>query len=158
MADILRLKENNILKVEIQDSEGTPTGEYLTFDMEDIELPLKYQELIEKHKKNLNYIKIQYQLIDKKQDIKGKKLLSKNEEDKINVLRDFYEKEMEAMDLFLGENGCKKLLNGRKPYFSMFDDIAEMIEPILPHLQKSVTNIEDKIRNKYSMKEENVLE
>jgi len=57
---------------------------------------------------------------------------------------------MEALDLFLGEGGTKKLLNGRKPYYEMYDDINDILEPILPKLQKTAEDIEDRIKQKYS--------
>ena len=48
----IQLNKSNIVKLKIKTAEGTETGEYLEFDLEDIELPLKYQELLEKDKKN----------------------------------------------------------------------------------------------------------
>ena len=159
MADFIRLKKDNIIRIGIQNNKGEDTGEHLEFDLEDIELPLKYQECIEQHKKNVRYVKEQFVIIDKRQDVKGKKLLSKNEEEKIKILNEFYNRETKALDLFLGENGTKKLLNGRKPYFSMYDDINEMLEPVLPIIKNGFDNIENKIKNKYSSrKESNVLE
>ena len=66
---------------------------------------------------------------------------------------------MDALDLFLGEGGTKKLLNGRKPYYSMYDDISEILEPILPKLKLSADSIVKKIKEKYSnTKENDVLE
>ena len=158
--NFIQLKKDNIVRIGIKDSEGKDTGEHLEFDLEDIELPLKYQECIEKHKKNLQYLKNQFVIIDKRQDVKGKKLLSKNEEDKLLAMKDFYTKEENALDLFLGKNGTKKILNGRKPYYSMFEDINDMLEPILPIIKKGFNDIETKIKNKYknTNKESNVLE
>lgn len=159
MAEIIKLKENNILKVIIHDKYDKPTGQYLEFDMEDIELGLKYQDCLEQHKKNLNYLKMQNAIIEKRQDVKGKKLLSKNEEDFYKLIKEFFKREMDAFDLFLGKNGCKKILNGRNPYFEMFDDINDIIKPILPSLKTNIQDISKKIKNKYSKREEgNILE
>jgi len=160
MKDFIQLKKDNIIRIGIKDYEGNETGEHLEFDLEDISLPLKYQECIEKHKKNIQYVKMQLVIIEKKQDKKGKKLLSANEEEKIKVVSEFYKREEEALDLFLGKNGTKKLLNGRQPYYTMYDDINEMLEPILPIIKKGFSNIEDKIKEKYKStnRESNVLE
>lgn len=165
MKDFIQLKKKEgILKFVLKDEEGKTIKDekekevYLEFDMGDIELPLKLNKCDAQHKKNSNYVKMQFQVIDKKQDKKGKFMLSYNEEEKCKVLKEFYKKEMEALDLFLGENGTLKLLNGRKPYWNMYDDINDMLEPILPVLKGSITNISDKIRNKYKEKEENVIE
>ena len=80
--------------------------------------------------------------------------------DKDELSVQFYEKEIEALDLFLGLGGTHKLLNGRKPYYSMYEDINEMLEPILPIIKKGFDSIENKIKAKYKVenKESNVLE
>ena len=160
MADFIQLKKDNILRIGIKDTEGNDTGEHLEFDLEDISLPLRLNECDAKHRKNLEYLKNQFVIIDKKEDKKGKFILSWKEEEKLKVLQEFYKREMEALDLFLGENGTKKLLNGRNPYYSMYDDINEMLEPIMPKLKLRADDIVNKIKQKYSNKvtEKNVLE
>ena len=160
MADFIQLKKDNILRIGIKDTEGNDTGEHLEFDMEDIELPLRLNECEAKHRKNLEFLKMQFVIIDKKEDKKGKFILTWKEEEKLKVLQEFYKREMEALDLFLGQNGTNKLLNGRKPYYSMYEDISEMLEPILPKLKLKADDIASKIKEKYSNKatEKNVLE
>ena len=160
MADFIQLKKDNILRIGIKDTKGNDTGEHLEFDLEDIEMPLKLNESEMKHRKNYEYLRNQFVIIDKKEDKKGKFMLSWREEEKVKALQEFYKREMEAMDLFLGEGATKKLLNGRKPYYSMYDDIMDIIEPIMPKLEVNADNIINKIKNKYSEKtnEKNVLE
>ena len=87
MADnFIKLNKNDsVLKFEIRTDDNKPTGEFLEFDLEDIELPLKYQQVIEMDEKNKKNLQNQLFLIEKRQDIRGKKLLSKNEEDKIRA-------------------------------------------------------------------------
>lgn len=156
--DYIQLGKDNIKRFGIKTNEGKETGEYLEFDMEDIELPFRLQECQKIHDDNIRNLKAQLIIIDKKQDKKGKNLMSANEEAKMKEIQKFYDKEMEALDLFLGENGTKKLLNGRKPYLSMFDDISEYIKPILSTLQQSTEDIKSKIMKKYSKKEDDILE
>lgn len=149
--NVIKLNKDNILRLKIVTNEGTNTNEVLEFDLEDIELPLKYQEIIEKDKKNKENLRNQMLIIDKKQDVKGKKLLSKNEEDKIRALNDFFKKEVEIYNIFLGENGVQKLLNGRKIGWTTLEEIDEIIEKqILPHLNLSMENITKKVKEKYS--------
>lgn len=160
MEKYIQLNKTNILKLGIRDYEGNETGEYLEFDLEDIEIPLRYQELLEKEKKNRTWIKNQFLIIDKKQDVKGKKLMSKNEEEKIRVLNEFFKKEVEIYNMFLGENGVQKLLNGRKIGWTTLDEIDEIIiKQIVPHLDLNMEKISDKIKNKYNKVEikENIL-
>ena len=158
--NFIQLKKDSILRIGIKDSEGNDTGEHLEFDMEDINLALRLNECDEKHRKNLEFLRNQFIIIDKKEDKKGKKILSWKEEEKLKVLQEFYKREMEALDLFLGENGTKKLLNGRNPYYSMYEDINDILKPILPKLKLRADDIAKKIKDKYSNvnnQEKNVL-
>lgn len=160
MENFIQLKKDNIFRIGIKDIEGNDTGEHLEFDLEDIELPLRLNECEAKHRKNLEFLKNQFVVIEKKEDKKGKFILSWKEEEKIKVLQEFYKREMEALDLFLGQNGTNKLLNGRKPYYSMYEDISEILEPIMPKLKLRADDIVNKIKEKYSNNatEKNVLE
>lgn len=159
MDNYIQLKKDNILRIGIKDSNGNPTGEHLEFDLEDIELPYKLNKCELEHKKNLDYLKKQLLIIRKQEDVKKDGNLSKNDLEEIHLLKDFYKKEMSCLDLFLGPNGTKKILNGRKPYYSMYDDISNILKPIMPLLNTRMEDIEAKIKNKYSpSKEENVLE
>lgn len=153
----IQLKKHDIFKVEIRDDQGKPTGEYLTFDLEDIDLPLKINECEARHNRNVEYLKSTYAIIEKKEDKKGKYLLSWREEEKIKALKDFYTKEIEALDLFLGEGGTKKLLNGRKPYYSMYADFGEILKPIMPKLENKADTIKKNIIEKYKMQQSDVL-
>nr|DAH72030.1 MAG TPA: tail assembly chaperone protein [Caudoviricetes sp.] len=154
----IQLKKDNILRIGIKTADGKDTGKILEFDLEDFELPLKLQDCLEQHKANIRDLRTKYLIIDKKQDKKGKKLMSSNQEEKIKTLKEFYNKEIEALDLFLGKGGTEKILNGRKPYLTMFDDINGYLEPIIPLIEKRAVKIEDMIKEKYSKKESDVLE
>ena len=158
MENFIQLKKDNILRIGIKTADGKDTGEHLEFDMEDIELPLKLNQCDYEHRKNLEWLKTQINVIDKKQDKKGKQWLSWKEEEKVKTFNEFYKKEMATLDLFLGENGTSKLLNGRKPYYSMYDDINEIIEPILPLIKERTESINDKIRAKYNNNKSDVIE
>ena len=147
----IQLNKNDTLKLGIRDSEGNDTGEHLEFNLSDIELPLRYQELLEKDKKNKEHLRNQMLIIEKRQDVKGKKLLSKNEEDKIKALNEFFIKEVEVYNMFLGPRGVEKLLNGRKFTWTTLQEIDEIIEKqIAPHLDVSMENITKKVKEKYS--------
>lgn len=148
--DFIQLKKSDVLRLEIRTEDGNSTGNFLEFDLEDIELPLRLQELIEKEKKNKENIRNQLLIIDKKEDVKGKKLLSKNEEDKIRAINDFFNKEIEIYNMFLGENGVQKLLNGRKLGWTTLQEINEIIEKqIAPHINITMGKITNKIKEKY---------
>ena len=149
--NFIQLGKSDVLRLGIRTEDGKDTGEYLEFDLEDIELPLRYQELAEKDKKNKENLRNQMLIIDKRQDVKGKKLLSKNEEDKIKALDEFFKKEVEVYNMFLGERGVEKLLNGRKLGWTSLQEIDEIIEKqIAPHIDVNMKNITDKVKEKYS--------
>lgn len=148
--NFIKLNKDDVLRLGIKDSEGNDTGEWLEFDLEDIELPLRYQELVEKNKKNHEYLRNQLLIIDKRQDVKGKKLMSKNEEDKIKALNEFFKKEAEIYNRFLGEKGVQKLLNGRKLGWTSLREIDEIIEKqIEPHLDLKMDKLTEKVKEKY---------
>lgn len=156
----IKLNKNNILKLKIVTSEGEDTGEYLEFDLEDIGLLLRYQDLIEKDKKNREHLKNEFYIIDKRQDVKGKKLLTKNEEDKLKALNDFFKNETEVYNMFLGERGVEKLLNGKKLGWTSLQEIDEIItKQITPYLDINMNDITEKIKKKYgTVKQEDILE
>lgn len=162
--DYIKIKEKkDILKLGIIDEQGKIVKDKygkevcLEFDMADIELPLKYNKCINSIENARKELKTQFIIIDKKQDHKGKQLLSSNEELKIKALRNFYKKMEEAMDLFLGEGGTKKYLNGRNPYYEMFDDLSEAIEPHLGKMKLTVSDMTSRIKEKYKVTESDVL-
>jgi len=147
----IQLKKDNVIRIGIKDSEGNDTGKYLSFDLEDITLPLRLSDCEEMHRKNIIYLRDTFIIIDKKEDHKGKKILSWKEEEKFKALNLYYKKEMQALDLFIGEGKTQMILDlmGRNPYYSMYDDISEMLNPILPKLKMNADSIKKQIMTKY---------
>ena len=146
----IQLKKDNILRLGIKDSEGNDTGNVLEFDLEDASLLLRYQELVEKEKKNRVWLNNQFLIIDRKQDHKGKKLLSSNEQAKLEAINEFFKKEKEVLDMFLGEGGVDKLLNGRNMGWTSLKEIDEIItNQIAPYVDKSMENITNKVKEMY---------
>ena len=146
----IQLKKDNILRLGIKDSEGNDTGNVLEFDLEDASLLLRYQELVEKEKKNRVWLNNQFLIIDRKQDHKGKKLLSSNEQAKLEAINEFFKKEKEVLDMFLGEGGVDKLLNGRNMGWTSLREIDEIItNQIAPYVDKSMENITNKVKEMY---------
>ena len=146
-------KSKDILRLKIKDEDGKDTGNFLEFNLGDLDYLLILQDMMEADKKNREYLKNQYTIIDKKQDHKGKKLFRSNEEAKIKATNEFYKKEAEIYDMFLGKDGVKKLLNGRKLTLARLDEIDEIIEKaILPKLQIKAEDIKKDIMAKYSNK------
>lgn len=152
-------KSDKVIRIPIVDENDKDTGEYLQFDVEDVQTVLNLQECIELHKKNVAYLKNQEVIINKRQDHKGKKLFSSNQEAMAKAVQEFYEREIKAMDLFIGEGKTELILKimGRRPYISMFNDIQEMLEPIFPVIKKGYEDYKKEIESKYT-KEADILE
>ena len=162
--EYINLKQRkDILKLGFKDEEGNVILDnngneiFLEFECGDVELPLRYNRCVNLINQARNSLKNKFIIIDKKQDKKGKQFLSSNEEEKVKALKQFY-KDMEiAMDLFLGEGGTRKFLNGRNPYWEMWDDISETLKPYNDRLKLTVTNMADRIKEKYGTNESDVL-
>lgn len=152
----IQLNKDNILRLGIKDSEGNDTGNVLEFDLEDASLLLRYQELVEKEKKNRIWLNNQFLIIDKKQDHKGKKLLSSNEQAKLESINEFFKREKEVLDIFLGEGGTDKLLNGRKMGWTSLQEINDIVvNQISPYIDKSMENLTNKVKELYKDSTEN---
>lgn len=157
--NIIQIKNNQIRRLKIVDIDGKDTGEYLEFQIDDIELPLRYQEIQEQIKKNQMWIKNQLSLIERRPDAKGKKLMSKNQEDSIKAINEFYKRQEQVYNMFLGKDGVKKLLCGRKLSWETFEEIDEIIEKqVLPYLNQDADDIIARITKKYgSTEDKNVI-
>ena len=154
----IQLKNDNLFKIGVKNNEGQDTGEVITIDMEDIELPLKLQECETKIKQNEMWLGIQKKQIESRPDIKGKKLLSANQESLIKLLNEFYARQTKAWEIFLGDGAISKILCGRKPYYTMFAELNEQLMPLMPKIKENCKSIQEKIKTKYMKKETDVME
>lgn len=154
----IQLKNDNLFKIGIKNNEGQDTGEVITIDMEDIELPLKLQECETKIKQNEMWLGIQKKQIESRPDKKGKKLLSANQESLIKLLNEFYARQTKAWEIFLGDGAISKILCGRKPYYTMFVELNEQLIPLMPKIKENCKSIQEKIKAKYNKKETDVME
>lgn len=138
---------------------GEDTGEYLEFDVEDIDLPFRYQEMLEKDRKNKEWLRNKSLIIEKKEDVQKNDLMTTKQEELIKVTKEFFEKEVEIYNMFLGENGVQKLLHGRKLGWLTLSKIDDIIEQnILPYLDLSFKGLQQKIKDKYQeTKDKNVI-
>lgn len=159
--DFIQLPKSDVIKIGIKFNDGKETGEWLEFDLEDLSLIKRLNQMKYNHAKNLQYYDNQNLILSKKQDYTPKNsMFSYKEMKQVEIAEEFCKKEMQTLDLFIGEGKTQMILNlmGRKPYLTMFDDITEMLKPIMPILEKGKDKLEQKIKEKYSTKEDNTLE
>lgn len=162
MENYIKVEKKDVFKLGIADENGNPKLDengkelYLEFDLADVELPLKLNKCEHLIKKAQRDLKNKVIVINKKQDKKGKMLLSSNEEEKVKALKEYYDSMEEAMDLFIGKGGTKKVFGNRR-YWEMYEDLSEMLKPFLPKMRLDIDSMTDRIKEKYQIKEENVL-
>lgn len=146
----IQLEKDDIFRIGIKDCDGKDTGDILEFDLSDIELPLRYQEMVEKDKKNRIEMQNKLQILSKKEDVKSDKMFTKNEEEVLHLVKDFFDKEKEVYNMFLGENGVEKLLQGRKLGWTTLNEIDNIIDKyIIPNLDINFEKVTDKIKKVY---------
>ena len=88
------LGEDQTLTLEIYDAKGNKTGEKLEFDMGDIDLPLRYQELLAQDKKNRETLRNKMLVLEKKPDAPGEGAMTRNQEEQVRALVEFFKKEV----------------------------------------------------------------
>ena len=157
---IIQLKDSDsVITIKINDSDGNDTGVRIVFDLEDFDLPLNINKSEAMHRKNEESLRNAFIIIDKKEDKKGKYLLSWKEEEKLKEMKSFYDKEIKALDLIIGEGKTQQILDvmGRKPYYTMFEDIIDMLGPAMSGIENTADTLIDKIIKKYNVNEEEVL-
>ena len=153
-------ESTNILRLWVKTKDGKETGEYLEFNLKDIELLDRLQKLQDEQNKNRQWVKNQFAIISKKQDFTKKgKIMSNNQELEYNAIKEFYKKQKNIFDMFLGKNGVDKLLYGRKFEWDTLNEINKIInEQITPYLDITMDNIKNEIKGKYNQEIDNSKE
>lgn len=147
----LRIQKKNEYVIEVNDK-----GETISFNIEDPELMLKFDNALQKVKKYKNEMKIEEKIIDKRQDEKTDYLLSKNERAKAELMAKIFKKMRDAIDEFLGKGACQKIF-GDTNYIGMFEDLFEQLEPHFIALKLNADKLKEEIVNKYTDEDEEEL-
>ena len=158
--EYITLKEKTGLKrFGIRTADGQDTGKYIEIDLEDLDLPIKANECQVKHIENFENLKAKLTELEGLPDTKAKnEVISEKARKTIEAYKEFYKAEEQALDEFLGKGATESLLNGRKPYITMYDDINEYLEQIVPALQETQENLKARIEAKYKDEsEDNIL-
>lgn len=141
----LRVEKDNVYKIEVNDK-----GEYIEFDLLDIELPIKLinaSEELEKQKA------IHEQKIDD--------LMASNLEPKESMLKQ-YEIDKEfcktmrgVIDGLFGEGSSQKIF-GEANRLGMFNDFFTQLEPHLDKIIIDVEQVKKKLMKKYNVMENKI--
>lgn len=151
MENTIQLEEKNVLRFNVKKANGEDTGLVIKIDLQDIELPLRISKMEEIHKKNISILKQKAKALEKQEDKKGNKLLSWKQEESIRLLREFYDNDMKALDMLIGQGMTKQILKAidRYPYYDMFDDIVNSLQPVLGRIEQEANSMFEDIKKKY---------
>lgn len=147
----LRIKNKNEYVIEVNDQ-----GETISFNLDDPELMLKFDNALRKIKKIQNDTKAEQLVIEKQQDQETDFLLSTRERSIAELNVKAFKNMRSVMDEFLGKDACQKIF-GDSNYITMFDDLFEQLEPHFIHLKLNAEKIKDEIIQKYGNKDEEEL-
>lgn len=117
----LRVEKKDIYQIEVNDN-----GEYIEFDLADINLSFKCMEALENIEKIKKNALMQETIIKKKQDVKDK-YISRNQKELLKLWRNTFKEMRIEMDKFLGEGACQKIYGDRN-YIEMFEDLVEELK------------------------------
>lgn len=162
MNEYIKIQKRDTFRLGILDENDKPKLDnkgnelYIEFDLEDINTIENYSKCAHLVKKAHEMLRNDLLIIDKKEypKSKNKNALSEKENAQYNALKKYYKSLEDAMNLFLGKGGVQKIF-GNSRYFEMFDDLNEMLKPIMPKLNLNVENIKAKIKSKYNIEEIN---
>lgn len=141
----LRVEKDNVYKIEVNDK-----GEYIEFDLLDIELPIKLinaSEELEKQKA------IHEQKIDdlKTSNLEPKESMLKQYE----IDKEFCKTMRGVIDGLFGEGSSQKIF-GEANRLGMFNDFFTQLEPHLDKIIIDVEQVKKKLMKKYNVMENKI--
>lgn len=148
----IRVAKKDIYTIEVNDM-----GETIEFDLVDIELPFKCERALAEVNRIYKDLKAKMVIIEKKEDyqIDGE-IMTVNERAKLEAHRTAFKEMRVAMDTFLGDGACQKIFGDRN-YLEMYDDLMEQLMPHFEKMKINTEGISERIKAKYSKKDDGVL-
>lgn len=153
--------KTNVLTLYIRTEDGKETGESLKFNLKDVEILGRYDEMYSQMKKNEEWYKNQRIIIGKKQEEKDDNSFLTNKQKMLyEASKEYLKRQAKAFNLFLGNGGVEKLLNHESLDMDSIAIINDYIDKqILPYLEVTKDNINKEIKDKYNINvKEEVLE
>ena len=148
----IRIAKKDIYTIEVNDK-----GETIEFDLVDIELPFKCERALSEVNRIYKDLKAKLVIIDKKEDHKlNGEVMTANEKATMEAYKIAFKEMRVAMDVFLGEGACQKIFGDRN-YVEMYDDLFEQLAPHLKKMKLTTVGITDRIKAKYSQKDDGVM-
>jgi hypothetical protein len=148
----IRIEKKDVYTIEVNDN-----GDTIEFDLVDIELPFKCDKALGDVNRIYKDLQAKLVVIEKQEDHKLKDTpMTANEKAKLEAYREAFKKMRVAMDTFLGEGACQKIFGDRN-YLEMYDDLFAQLAPHFEKMELNANGIVDRIKAKYSKKDDGVL-
>ena len=132
-------KKEGIKRIQVNEQ-----GDYIEFDLLDIELPLKVEKTRKELLKQNSIFRNRCKAIEKQYKDNRDLMM-------INTYKaelDFCKKCREVLDGLLGEGACQKIFGNTNRY-GMFEDYFDQLSEILGNLEIDIEAIKEKLINKY---------
>ncbi len=143
----LGYKKENVYQLEVNDK-----GEYIEFDLLDIDLPDRIMNAYKELERVEKDVKIKEQIIYKKFANNP----SKKWEELHKIEKEYFKKGREIFDSFLGENACQKIF-GNTDRYGMFKDLLKALQPHLDKMKFDIQTIKKSLLEEYSPNKKNVI-
>lgn len=143
----LGYEKENTYKLEVNDK-----GEYIEFDLLDIDLPNKILNAYNQFEKEQKNVKTQEQIIYKKFANNP----TKKWEEIYKLEKSYFKKTREIFDSFLGEGACYKIF-GDTDRYGMFEDLLRALQPHFDKMKFDVDRIKKELIEKYKPNNKKVI-
>lgn len=148
----IRVVKKDIYTIEVND-----LGETIEFDLLDIEMPFKCERAFNEINRVYRELKAKLVIIEKQEDHKlDGEFMTANEKAKLDAHRFAFKEMRVAMDTFLGAGACQKIFGDRN-YLEMYDDLFMQLEPHFEKMKLNTEGIAERIKAKYTKKDDGVL-
>lgn len=149
----LRVEKKGLYEIEVNDN-----GDTIVFDTLDIDLPFKFNDAYIEANKIIDNFKRQSVVIGNKKN-KGKEygFLTIEDEEIRKLTNKTLAQIRTVLDSILGEGGCQKIF-GNRLYIGMVNDLFDALAPHFEKMGISTKTSIDAVIEKYSAKDEDVLD
>lgn len=148
----IRIEKRDIYTIEVNDK-----GETIEFDLVDIELPFKCERALNEVNRIYKELQGKLVIIEKKEDHKlAGEVMTAKEKATMDAYKVAFKEMRVAMDLFMGDGACQKIFGDRN-YVEMYDDLFAQLAPHLEKMKLNTNGIAERIKAKYSQKDDGVL-
>lgn len=151
MKNKIRVGSKSEYVIEVNDQ-----GDTISFDINDPELVLKFDNAFYQIQGIQKEIESKEQELKEKEDRKLDGVLTANEREALEFINKKFQDMRDAMDVFLGKGACQKIFGDRN-YVNMYEDLIEQLEPHLEKIGINAQRRKDEIKSKYGEQEEDTI-